>query len=366
MTGLYVHVPFCLSKCGYCAFYSTVPTQAAIDAYLDKLENELHTEVTGPAGVGIKTIFIGGGNPTAIGAGSLVRLLRMLRSAVSENSIEEWSIETNPETLTDETAAVLRDVPGLRLSMGLQRLRDDELAVLGRCGKVSTGRKAIERALSLTSRVGVDLILGVPGCSSLAPALADLVSGFPIEHVSAYFLTLEEGTPLEERVRKGLFPDPADVGPEELFEVGDVLAAAGFEHYEISNFARAGGRCRHNMNYWHSGEYIGLGPAAVGTRGGSRLSKPPDIASWLRGAAVETERLTDGDVLRETVMLRLRLVSDGLDLEWLADRFGSLSKTFVEAVNDQCAAGMLRMNGSNITLTRQGIAVANKVISALF
>jgi len=343
-----------------------VPTPASIEAYLDKLEDELRDEVTGSGDNDIRTLFIGGGNPTAIGAGSLDRLLRTLRCAVPETSLEEWTVETNPETLTDETAAVLREIPGLRLSMGLQRLQDGELVVLERRGNVSTGREAIKRALSLTNRVGVDLILGVPGCPSLARDLEALVSEFPIEHVSAYFLTLEEGTPLEERVGSGRFPDPADVGPEELFEVEDVLAAAGFEHYEISNFARPGGRCRHNMNYWHSGEYIGVGPAAVGTRSGVRLSKPPDLASWLRGMAGETETLAAGDIFREAVMLRLRLVSDGLDLEWLAGRFGSPSKSFHEAIDEQCIAGMLHRSGSTITLTRQGIAVANRVISSLF
>lgn len=364
--GLYVHVPFCLSKCGYCAFYSTIPTPSLIGAYLGRLEEEIRDELAGTIGNGIRTIFIGGGNPTSIGAVHFERLVGLIRNAVSNASIDEWTIETNPETLTDDIAAVLRNIPGLRLSMGLQRLRDDELALLERRGTCSSGQEAIRRAFSLTRRVGVDLILGVPGCPSLAPDLADLVSEFPIEHVSAYFLTIEEGTSLETRVRNGLFPDPADVGPEELFEVEDTLAKAGFEHYEISNFARAGGRCRHNMNYWHSGEYIGIGPAAVGTSSGTRRAKPFSLSPWLAGEPDGIEILTTEDRFREVVMLRLRLVSDGLDLNMLSKEFGNLPPSFERAVDRQCQAGLLRRKGSRITLTRQGLSIANRVIADLF
>lgn len=364
--GLYVHVPFCLSKCGYCAFSSTTPTQSLIDAYLGRLEKELCDELAGPSGTGIRTVFVGGGNPTAIGTGHFERLIKLLQEAVSGSSIDEWTIETNPETLTEDTAAVLQGVPGLRLSMGLQRLRDDELALLERRGTCASGREAIRLAFSLTRRVSVDLILGVPGCPSLARDLAGLVSEFPIEHVSAYFLTLEEGTSLEARVRDGRFPDPADVGPEELFEVEETLAKAGFEQYEISNFAQSGGRCRHNMNYWYSGEYIGVGPSAVGTRSGIRRAKPSSLSSWIAGEPDSVELLTTEDRFRETVMLRLRLVGDGLDLDRLAEKFGQLPQAFERAVDLQCQAGLLDRRGSRIILSRQGLPIANRVIAALF
>lgn len=364
--GLYIHVPFCLSKCGYCSFYSTLPSSDLVTAYLDKLDAELRAELDASFRNGIRTIFIGGGNPTSIGSEKVSNLIRIVERAVSSASVGEWTIETNPETLTEETADVLRDIPGLRLSMGLQRLRDDELNLLGRRGTCASGRKALERALSLTGRVGADLILGVPGCPSLGRDLAALVREFPLEHVSAYFLTLEEGTPLEARVREGRFPDPADVGPDELFEVADVLTEAGFEHYEISNFARPDGRCRHNMNYWNGGEYVGTGPSAVGTRSGIRRTKPSPLATWLSGAPDSIEALTAEDRFREAVMLRLRLVSDGLDLGWLAETFGKLSPEFERAIDRQCQAGMLTRRGQGVALTRDGIIVANRVIADLF
>ncbi len=364
--GLYIHVPFCLSKCGYCAFYSTLPTSDLVTAYLDRLETELRMEIGTRIGSDIRTVFIGGGNPTSIGPVHFAVLIRIIAQAVAAASIDEWTVETNPETLSAETAAVLRDVPGLRLSMGLQRLRDDELRVLDRRGSIASGREALARALSLTSRVGADLILGLPGRPSLAPALSDLIHDFALEHISAYFLSVEEGTPLAALVGDGAVPDPADVGPDELFEVADTLAAAGFEQYEISNFARPGGRCRHNMNYWNGGEYIGAGPSAVGTRSGIRRTKPSPLEPWLAGAPDAVETLSEEDRFRETVMLRLRLVSDGLDLEALARTFGKLPQGFEPAVDRQCKAGTLIRKGRIVSLSRQGITLANRVIADLF
>ncbi len=364
--GLYIHVPFCLSKCAYCAFYSTLPTPDLVAAFLARLEAELSAEIDDQIRPAIRTVFIGGGNPTSLGPAHFATLIRIVTRAVSGADIDEWTVETNPETLSGETAAILRDIPGLRLSMGLQRLRDDELQLLGRRGTLSSGREALALALALTGRVGIDLILGLPGAPSLASQLSGLVREFPIEHVSAYFLTVEEGTPLAARVSEGGFPDPADIGPDELFEVADALAAAGFEQYEISNFARPGGRCRHNMNYWNSGEYIGAGPSAVGTRAGIRRTKSSPLDQWLSGAHDSTETLTVEDRFRETVMLRLRLVSDGLDLEALAQTFGRLPQGFEPAVDRQCKAGTLIRKGTVVSLTRQGITLANRVIADLF
>ncbi|HEY9068931.1 MAG TPA: coproporphyrinogen-III oxidase family protein [Candidatus Ozemobacteraceae bacterium] len=364
--GLYLHVPFCLSKCGYCAFSSVVPSPGAIDAWLDRLAGEIARALPEPVRRTVRTVFIGGGNPTAIGALPLARVLAMLQHPLEQAQIEEWTVETNPETLMPETAAVLRELPALRLSMGLQRLRDEELRFLERRGTAAAGRAAITLALSLTPRVGVDLILGVPGCPSLAPELAGLVREFPVQHVSAYFLSVEEGTPLSDRVREGRFPDPAEVGPEELFEVAAVLGQNGFEQYEISNFARPDGRCRHNMNYWLGGEYIGLGPAAVGTQNGVRRSNPASLRDWLDGRSPALERLSTAELFRETVMLRLRLVSDGLDLSWLERRHGPLPEAFHTAVAGQVSAGMLIRRGPVISLSPTGIAFANRVISELF
>ncbi|HOY65346.1 MAG TPA: coproporphyrinogen-III oxidase family protein [Candidatus Ozemobacteraceae bacterium] len=364
--GLYLHVPFCLSKCGYCAFSSVVPSPGSIDAWLDRLAGEITRALPASVGQAVRTVFIGGGNPTAIGAKPLARVLALLQHPLEQAKIEEWTVETNPETLTPEAAAVLEELPGLRLSMGLQRLHDDELRLLDRRGTAAAGRAAITLALLLTPRVGVDLILGVPGCPSLAAELARLIGEFPVQHVSAYFLSVEEGTPLSDRVREGRFPDPSEVGPEELFEVADVLGQAGFEHYEISNFARPAGRCLHNMNYWLGGEYIGLGPAAVGTQNDVRRSNPASLRDWLDGRAPGIEQLSPEDRFRETVMLRLRLVSDGLDLSWLEYRYGPLPEAFHLAVDSRVSAGMLIRNGPVIRLSPKGIAFANRVISELF
>jgi len=252
-TGLYVHVPFCLSRCDYCGFYSTVPGADSVEQYLPRLQQE--SEVARACSHGpVKTVFIGGGNPTTLGLTGIRKLFSLLEPWLTASRPEEITLETNPETLTAELVDYLATVDGIRLSMGVQRLQDDELALLGRRARLDSVNRALDIACSRLNNVGIDLILGVPGCPSLADDLAALLRRFDVQHVSAYFLTVEEGSRLQRRILSGELPDPAETGPEELFAVRETLKNNGFEHYEISNYARSGRRCRHNMNYWLAGD----------------------------------------------------------------------------------------------------------------
>ncbi len=364
--GLYVHVPFCVGKCAYCGFSSIPAAADPIARYLDRLSTEAHDRITPALAARIQTVFIGGGNPTALGVAALGRLLHTLSDILSSSPIEEWTIESNPETFSRDLLPLLRPLPGLRLSLGLQRLRDEEIAWLGRAATARQGRQALEIALAATPNVGVDLILGVPELPPLVPELRSLVESLPVRHVSAYFLTLEEDTPYAAAVASGTRRDPAETGPEELFGVTAALQAAGFEHYEISNFARPGSRCRHNLAYWHQHDYLGLGPAAVGTLAGERRTNAASLADWLADAPPTIERLDEATRQREFLMLRLRLLQEGLDLREWEFRFGPPPPPLSEALGREVAAGLLGRVGPRYRLTPAGLPFANQVIARLF
>ncbi|MFZ2955726.1 MAG: coproporphyrinogen-III oxidase family protein [Candidatus Ozemobacteraceae bacterium] len=364
--GLYVHVPFCLKKCDYCAFASAPPASGNINAYLVELSHELTERVSPDLVSRISTVFVGGGNPTAIGPEAFGRLTRFLAEHLRAAPLTEWTFETNPETLTSALIPILRDIRCLRLSIGAQRLQDDQLSRLGRQGSVTRLREALDLACSLTSRVGIDLILGVPGCPPVTADVAELLTRYSLEHISAYFLSAEPETPLGEAVVSGMFPDPADIGPEELFELADLLQSRGFEQYEISNFAKSGGRCRHNLGYWEGLPYIGLGPSAVGTMNGLRHTNPVSLRDWLQRIPPEVERITSSIEAREYLMLRLRLVADGLDLNAYEARFGPASAALRAGLRRQTESGHIEVSGEVFRLTRTGLSVANRVIADLF
>ncbi len=364
-TGLYVHVPFCLSRCDYCGFYSTVPVSGSVDAYLVRLAEEaVAARVGGPEAV--DTVFVGGGNPTAIGLTGITRLLEIIRPFYAAKPPVEMTFETNPETLTSEIVDLLADLPGIRLSIGVQRLADSELVLLGRHARLDAVYRSLDLACARIENIGIDLILGVPGCPSLAAAAAALLQRFDLKHVSAYFLTVEANTPLHRRIEAKELPDPSEIGPEELFELRAVLLAAGFEHYEISNYARPGRRCRHNLGYWHADDYIGIGPSAVSCRNGLRLTAPADLQRWLHSCQPQQELLSAIDRRNEFLMLSLRLLSDGLDLAQLTARFGAQPTEFFAELEHQIIQGNLEKNGECVRLTDRGLAIADHVMASLF
>lgn len=364
--GLYVHVPFCLSKCDYCGFYSETPGQYSVTDYLAHLAHESQKRLESTDHL-FRTVFVGGGNPTCIGLANLQRLVETVNRVLPDQSqITEWTFESNPETLTVEIADYLATLPQIRLSMGIQRLNDRELKVLGRRASMDAVYRALDIAFARLKNVGGDFILGVPGCPSLAEDLHKLVSSFPLAHVSAYFLTLEENTPMQQAVSQGLLTDPADIEADELYEVRDALAAAGFEHYEISNHARSGRRCQHNLNYWYQGDYIGLGPAAVSSSNGIRLANPPDLKRWLAGEPASVEQLSAADQRNEHLMLRLRLLQEGLALADFEQRSGHQSDDFYAQLDRQIAAGNLWREDDRIKLSDKGLRLADEVMASLF
>lgn len=363
--GLYIHVPFCLSKCDYCAFYSIKPDAQLIEAYLNRLEKEARLRLS-DFRTKFSTVFVGGGNPSALGIEGLKRLIEIIWQYVDPGIIAEWTFETNPETLTAEISALLSDLPGIRLSIGIQRLKEKELKILGRRAGIDSIYAAIETALANIKNVGADFILGVPGCSEIVADVEQLLARFPLQHISAYFLTIEENTPLFQSVESGLIACPDEVGPEELFSLRKLLGSKGFEHYEISNYALPGRRCLHNMNYWRPADYFGLGPSAVSTINGVRMTNSNSLHRWLNSEGPALEKLSEIDIRNEYSMLRLRLLNDGLDLSLLEERFGSQPADFWEELARRIAAGELCRTGATVRLTDAGLIIADDVMASLF
>jgi len=327
--GLYIHVPFCWSKCDYCAFYSVKPDSQLIESYLDHLEKEAMLRLSDYR-MRFSTVFVGGGNPSVLGKTGLKKLIEIVLQYADPGKISEWTFESNPETLTEEIVGLLCDLPGIRLSIGIQRLKDKELKILGRRAGIDSVYTALETAFAKIENIGADLILGVPGCSEIAFDVEKLLREFPLQHISAYFLTIEENTPLFRSVESGLIACPDNVGPEEMFSLRNCLLSAGFEHYEISNYALPGRRCQHNMNYWRPADYLGIGPSAVSTVNGVRFASCSDIRRWINGENPSSEKLSMIDLRNEYTMLRLRLLIDGLDLSLLEERFGRQPADFFD------------------------------------
>ncbi len=368
VTGLYIHVPFCFSKCDYCGFYSIVPKESFyINRYLDNLKKNLDRWFKlDYIPKNIRTIFVGGGNPTMLGLKGIRTIIDSVSDHLDIEEIEEITFETNPETLTDDIVGYFSELPNFRLSMGIQRLQNDELILLGRNARIGSVIKALDCAFSNLNNINADFILGVPNCKSIALELQKLIEDYPFKHISAYFLSVEDNTLLKSKVDSGKLQNPEDIGPEEMIDVAEVLNKHGYEHYEISNYAKPGYRCKHNIGYWQNEDYIGFGPAAVSCINNARYFEVSNLEQWLDGASPEKEVLTLKDQRNEFLMLHLRLLIDGLNLDDFEKKFGLQKEEFYINLNRHVSSGELIQTGRKIRLTDLGVVMANDVISDLF
>lgn len=365
--GLYVHVPFCRAKCGYCDFYS-VPIEGRsasgfVRAALKELAERLPERPIG-------TIFVGGGTPTTLPADGL-RLLLMTLSR-SAPAAEEFTVEANPATADELKLSLLRECGVDRLSLGVQSFDDGELALLGR---IHQSRQIVESVAAARSagfaNLNLDLIHGIPGQSleGWRGSLRRAVDLDP-EHLSCYSLTYEPGTELFLRRRRGEILPANESLEEEMFESTiDELTAAGFEHYEISNFAKPGRRCRANIVYWENREYLGVGPAAVSYLGGVRRRNVADVGRYVAlmesGADAvvdEEERLSPRARAGETAIQMLRM-TEGINRGAFLKITGFDARTlFAAQIERFDRLGLLEASEVSIRLTRRGLLVANRVM----
>lgn len=294
--ALYVHVPFCRSKCTYCDFYSLPcgqgqPAELAagyvegVLADLDRALARLVPEGSRP----FDTVYVGGGTPSVLPPAELSRLLSGIATRIGDCA--EWTMEANPESLSNEVLDIAETAGVNRLSLGIQSLDDDVLALLGRPARRDASIAALERAKGRGHfRLSADFMSGLPGSHRLASDLA-LVCSLGLEHVSVYDLVLEEGTPLAMQEGAGVFELPAeDEAAAGRAGAEAVLARHGLRRYEVSNFSRPGAECLHNLAYWHMESYLGIGPGAVST---FQAVADPGLAPGVRGQALRVEEAKD-------------------------------------------------------------------------
>ena len=400
MAGIYIHIPFCRSRCIYCGFYSTTALELR-QRYVDALCREMEIRGMWKEKCGrrndeeIETIYLGGGTPSQLTSSQLSQLFIYINKVynispssflVPPSPTKEITIEVNPDDVTVEFAAVLQQLPINRVSMGIQTFDDQRLRFLHRR---HTARQAIEAVSILRSaginNLSIDLMYGFPG-ETLSDWQSDISTALSlnVEHLSAYCLMIEEGTPLHRMLKQhngdcplceqrselqGDCPQCVDEETERqmYYTLIDRLTAAGYEHYEISNFARPGFRSRHNSAYWNGTPYIGLGAAAHSYDGHTRSWNIADIHQYIEGME-RGKRLFDAETIegdtryndRLTVTLR---TCEGLDLSTLSDRHRDYAiKNARRFLND----GLLHITLSNhLVLTRRGLFVSDMIISEL-
>ncbi len=347
MIGLYVHLPFCLQKCPYCAFYSESGALEKGKAYIDRVLLEAESY---PAEE-VLSIYFGGGTPTALPAPLLVYLLEGLCARFPCRG--EITLEANPATVSLADLSLLRRAGFNRLSLGIQSLQDTELRFLGRLHTASEAVSAVQAgAAAGFSNLSADLMFGVPG--QTIPSVSDTLNKLltlPVSHVSTYSLSIEDGTPF---ALNGISLPEEETERTMFYTIRDTLTANGFSHYEISNFARPGMEAVHNTNYWKCGEYIGLGAGAHGYYNNVRYENVADINAYLctKQPRTEVATMTDDDKKTEYYMLGLRLREGVLETE---------NQNLARLIE----LGLLERKAGRVRLTDRGLDIANYVIGEL-
>ncbi len=366
--ALYIHVPFCAAKCRYCDFYSLASATPDAGQFLRAMAAEMKfysPRLSRP----LASVFIGGGTPTVLDTEALARLLAIPGEFVGPET--EFSVEANPGTIDESRVDALVDAGVNRVNLGVQSFQDDELRLLGRihspaqaCDAFATLRRA-----GLTN-VGLDLIYGIPGqdLATWQRSVAEALALRP-EHLSCYALSFEEGTPLYRDLQAGLVDEMDDARQEACWRhVISAAAEAGLDHYEISNFARPGRQCRHNLTYWHNLPYIGLGPAAASYDRGIRRTNTPDLPAYVaaiasgRAAPAEKEQLIGRQAMAEHLMLSLRL-TQGVDLQQFKRRHGQDAQdVFPKAIARFTQTGGLVISGGHLRIPISAMFVSNEIL----
>ena len=366
--ALYIHFPFCRRRCSYCSFVSYQGRESDIPEYVKALKKEL---VLRAAGQRVSSIYFGGGTPSLLSPEQIHELLSVIPSHFTVDEASEVTLEANPGTVDEPYLADIMKLGINRLSLGVQSLDDGELALLDRIHTASEAGDAVRLARNAGfTNLSLDLIYGLPGqtLSSWHRTLDELI-GLSPEHISLYPLTLETDAPMRLAIQRAEVPpiDP-DLTADQYELAQDTLAAHGYHHYEISNWAKGGYECRHNLVYWHNLPYLGIGIAAHSYIHGHRLANTTDLDSYLNAFSSNLPPAWELDEeigpelqLSETVILGLRL-SEGVCLEGIRSRFGiDLLKHYSQQVDETAALGLLEYSGQRIRLTRRGRLLGNEV-----
>lgn len=379
--ALYFHIPFCTAKCGYCDFNSYAGHEHMIPSYASTLVKDAGLWREAVRGRSVETVFFGGGTPSLNPPDEMAAILDGTRAIFTIAPDAEIALEANPGSLGEDYLRALRDIGFNRLSIGVQSFDDEELVALDRIHTAEQARGAFDAARSAGfENVNLDLIYGLPEQPLVAwqRNLEQAIALAP-EHLSLYALTIEDGTPLARDVARGRVtaPDP-DMQAEHYEWTQDRLARAGYEHYEISNWARRGRQCRHNMVYWGNQEYLGLGAGAHSFLNGVRFSTallPNRYTELVDESAaagdgtmrhvVAAETVTPELAMADTMILGLRLI-DGIDTRSFERRHGrDVREVYGGVIDEFVGYGLLEAAGSHLRLTRRGRLLSNELFQRL-
>ena len=364
-TSAYVHIPFCTQICYYCDFSKVFIKNQPVDSYLEHLLQEFHSYDIQK----LRTLYIGGGTPTALSASQLEVLLDGLTKNLDLSMLEELTIEANPGDLDADKIAVLQNSAVNRVSLGVQTFDDKMLKKIGRSHTEKDIYENIDRLkLSGFDNISIDLIYALPGQTmdqvrdNVAKAIA-----LDIPHMSLYSLILENHTVFMNRMRRGKLPLPKEELEAEMFEyIIAELEKAGFEHYEISNFSKTGFESRHNLMYWDNAEYYGIGAGASGYVDGVRYKNHGPIRHYLKAveegsARINEEHLSQREQMEEEMFLGLRKKS-GVSMARFEEKFErSFQELYGEIVKDLIQQGLMQLDGDRVRMTKRGLFLGDTV-----
>jgi oxygen-independent coproporphyrinogen-3 oxidase len=382
----YIHVPFCRHRCGYCNFTLVAGRDDLAGAYLEALERELswierqrgplalrvatdsRSEASTLGAREVDTLFFGGGTPTHLAPSQLERLFAIVRRQFPLAADGEFSVEANPIDLDAEKAAILQAAGVTRVSLGAQSFHQPKLRLLERDHTAADIERAFQFARNFADSVSLDLIFGAPG-ETLADWRRDLERALALspDHVSTYGLTFEKGTAFWSRLEHGDLARVDEDLERQMYELAiDTLTAAGFEHYEVSNFARANHHCRHNENYWLGGQYFAAGPGAARFLAGKRETNHRSTTTYIsrvlagQSPVAESEQLGSEDAARERLVFALRRL-EGIDTAEFAATGFSVEQLGGQALPRLIDQGFLSFKGQRLKLTRAGLLISDAI-----
>lgn len=366
--GLYVHIPFCIRKCNYCDFCSFAISEASWKySYIDRLLREIYSYKEKK--IRLDSIFFGGGTPSLLTRSEFSKIYKAIEESFEILPDCEFTIEANPKTLDKEKLAEFKRCGVNRLSIGLQSIHENEMKILGRVHNYEDFLYSYKLARECgIENINVDLMYGIPEQTMESfRATLDAVTALSPEHISLYGLILEEGTPFYEMQKRLNLPSE-DSECDMYYFATDFLRRKGYSHYEISNYAKAGRECRHNLKYWRAEEYIGVGLAAYSYYNGYRFGNSSDRDVYLSQGEAKyeyLEKIEPKDEAYEYIMLRLRL-AEGFSLSDYNARF---SRDFMAekgiALEKYIKEGYLSVEGDRISLTERGFYISNTILAEL-
>lgn len=372
MAGIYIHIPFCKTRCIYCDFYSTTRSELK-ERYIHALCRELEIRRQYLQGEPIETIYFGGGTPSQLSGEDFQQVFDTIEKTYGMKQVQEITLEANPDDLTPQYVQTLTKLPFNRISMGLQTFDEATLRLLNRRHTAAQAITAIERCREAGFRnISIDLIYGLPG-ETAERWEHDLTQAIALnpEHISAYHLIYEEGTPIYKMLQQHRVSEVDEESSVYFFSsLIDRLTTAGYEHYEISNFCRPGYHSRHNTSYWQGIPYLGCGPSAHSFNRREREWNIASLNKYLQGIesgerACETEILDTTTRYNECIITSIR-TSQGLSLTKLKEEFGTeLWQYCLNMAAHSIKNGMLEERGDNLRLTRKGIFISDSIMSDL-